>query len=714
MKMNLRTKLYAGFAVGLLIFAVVAIVAYNSTSSLIKNEGDVEHTHEVLEGLQTIGSHLKDAETGQRGFVITGEDRYLEPYNAALLVIDGDISHVRNLTIDNPKQTARIDELRPLVAAKLAELKETIDLRRGTGFQAALDVVLTDAGKDIQDNIRRVVTAMEGEELALLEVRAASSASSASTTKSFILVGTIIAILAGAAVAYFLSRSISNGVSAVGSAMNRIAVGDLNSEVNISSKDEIGDMAVSYRGMQTYLGEMAQAEQIGAGNLTVQVRPKSEDDALSNAFVKMLTNLRGLIGQVNTSADGVAGASSQLASAAEETGKATGGVASATQQVAEGSNDQAKSVEGTNNAMSELSKAIDQIAQGSQEQASSVERTTTMVNQVSSATSEVATSAQAAAEGARQTSEAAKNGRETVEKTVEGMSKIKSAVDEASSKISGLGQQSEEIGKIVAVIDDIAAQTNLLALNAAIEAARAGEQGRGFAVVADEVRTLAERVTDATKEIAGLIDGIQKGVSESITATEDGTKEVTAGAELADEAGKALQTILDSVQSVSGQIEQISAAAEQMASSADEMVTTMSGVSAVVEQNTAATEQMAANSGEVTKSMEGVAAVTQQSGAAAQQASAAAQEISGPGGGGRRVRADALQHGRRTEERRLGLQADLWRGRHEKRRDGDSPSLKHRTLRQWSRKEAGPFQGPASNIFSAPPSPAARWGGLLL
>ena len=147
-----------------------------------------------------------------------------------------------------------------------------------------------------------------------------------------------------------------------------------------------------------------------------------------------------------------------------------------------------------------------------------------------------------------------------VKQTVDGMGRIRGAVEIASTQISDLGTQSDEIGKIVAVIDDIAAQTNLLALNAAIEAARAGEQGRGFAVVADEVRGLAERVTDATKEIANLIDNVLKGVAESVKATDEGTKEVSDGVQLAEEAGTSLTSILSSVETVAEQIEQISAA----------------------------------------------------------------------------------------------------------------------------------------------------------
>ncbi len=321
-------------------------------------------------------------------------------------------------------------------------------------------------------------------------------------------------------------------------------------------------------------------------------------------------------------------ASTQLASSADQAGKATSSAAGAIQQVAKGATDQAQSLNNTSAAMGELTKAIETVAKGSQQQASGIERTSTMVTQVSKATTDVAKSTQTVAASAREAMEAAQNGSKAVSRAIEGMARIRSAVDDAAAKIAGLGQQSAEVGKIVSTIDDIAAQTNLLALNAAIEAARAGDQGRGFAVVADEVRALAVRVTEATKEIAKLIEGIQKGVAESVKATERGAKEVAEGAQLAEQSGATLKSITNSVSAVAQQVEQISAATEEMAASADEMAKSVHSVSSVVEQNSAAAEEMSGNSMNVSKTLESVAAVAEQSSAGAEQASAAAQEIS--------------------------------------------------------------------------------------
>ena len=181
------------------------------------------------------------------------------------------------------------------------------------------------------------------------------------------------------------------------------------------------------------------------------------------------------------------------------------------------------------------------------------------------------------------------------------MQAIADSVRESAETITELGKRSDEIGEIIGVIDDIADQTNLLALNAAIEAARAGEQGRGFAVVADEVRKLAERTTKATAEIAGMIKGIQKDTSGAVSSMEEGTKQVEAGMELAVKAGDSLTSIVSVVSEVQKMIEQIATASDEQSAAAEQISGNVGNIASVSKQSAQSAEQMAATAEELNR-----------------------------------------------------------------------------------------------------------------
>lgn len=429
------------------------------------------------------------------------------------------------------------------------------------------------------------VTAKKAMETAVAE----SNRVKASTSMISMIVAGAVLVFVVVFVLLF-AQKINKGISTVQKALNRIAVGDLTAEVNYTSSDEIGQMAQSCRDMIANLSELMQSIRVVAGK--------------------------------------VSEASDHLSKASDQAGQATQQIAATSQQVAKGASEQSASLQQTTHGIERLDKAIQQIADGAKNQTRGIERTVEIVNKVSEAVNQVANNAKIAADNSMQAGKAANKGAEMTGKTVKGMSRIKQGMDTASGSVTVLGERSTEIGKIVATIDDIAAQTNLLALNAAIEAARAGEQGRGFAVVADEVRKLAERSSIATKEIADLIANIQKEVEGAVKAMADGNKEVDEGFKLATDAGDSLKDILTTVNEVGAQVETIKIAASELNDLSNDMVKVTDDVSSVVQKNTSLTEQMSESSKEASRSIENVAGVSEENSAATEEVSASAEEMS--------------------------------------------------------------------------------------
>jgi methyl-accepting chemotaxis protein len=252
-----------------------------------------------------------------------------------------------------------------------------------------------------------------------------------------------------------------------------------------------------------------------------------------------------------------------------------------------------EAVSATASASSEISSSTEQMAAGAQEQTSQAGEVASAVEEMTKTIMENSRNASAAAETAKNAKQNAERGMEVVAETVDGMRRIAEVVQLSAGTVRELGKSSDQIGEIISVIDDIADQTNLLALNAAIEAARAGEQGRGFAVVADEVRKLAERTTKATKEIAGMIKKIQSDTAGAVSSMEQGTGEVERGKELANRAGTSLQEIVGVSQKVTDMVTQIAAASEQQSSASEQISKNVEGISKVTSETAQGTQQIA-------------------------------------------------------------------------------------------------------------------------
>jgi methyl-accepting chemotaxis protein len=462
-----------------------------------------------------------------------------------------------------------------------------------------------------------------------------NSALAASATRILIIIVVVAAILA-VGLGVVITNSIATPLGALTNMARALSVGDLVRDMSETEKDkirlrqdEIGLIGQAFDQLINYLQEMGgAAASIADNNLTVSVTPKSLKDELGNAFAKMIAGLQDVIGQVADSANYLSSASEQLSIAASQAGQAVTQIVTTVQQVASGTNQQSVATGRTAKAMEQMSRAIEGVAKGAQEQSKAANTAAQLTNKINESIQQVAGNAGAVTRESGDAANAARSGSRTVEATINGMRNIQSKVGLSAQKVEEMGQRSDQIGMIVETIDDIASQTNLLALNAAIEAARAGEHGKGFAVVADEVRKLAERSSSATKEINALIRGIQKTVSEAVQAMSESAVEVENGVKLANEAGSSLSSILDAAEAVYSQADEAAKGTQRMGVLAEQMVTAADTVSSIIEENTASTEEMSANSSEVTQAIENIAAVSEENSASAQEVSASTEEMS--------------------------------------------------------------------------------------
>ncbi len=263
-------------------------------------------------------------------------------------------------------------------------------------------------------------------------------------------------------------------------------------------------------------------------------------------------------------------------------------------------------------AATQIAASSEQISAGAQEQHSQIQQVSAAIEEMSASVVEVARKSGQAAETANSSGKSAEDGSGVVSQTIEGMRGITEAVESSAASVIELGKRGEQIGEIIDVINDIADQTNLLALNAAIEAARAGEHGRGFAVVADEVRKLADRTTKATDEIAESIQSIQRETDEAVSRMNSGTDEVRRGMDLASEAGSSLELIVASSREVCSMITSIAAAAEEQSAAAEEVSRNVEGISAVTRQTTEGVQQASAAATDLSRKSEQLQALVAQ------------------------------------------------------------------------------------------------------
>ncbi len=426
----------------------------------------------------------------------------------------------------------------------------------------------------------------------------AISAQALQAEKTNCMLATIVAFvffaLFGALALTLIRKEVVRPVETLKKSAQRVAGGDFDVRVELNQMDEIGELASAFNTMvennKRVLDEInqktQQAEEARVFAETMKRESDEQQEYLRTQFAKISEVIEAVTKgdlrkdlQIEDNNDEVAALMHKINQMIHNLGSLIGEVHDAGDSLAQSS--------------TQISTAAEEMSAGASEQAGQTREVAAAVEQMSKTVLESSKSASEAAEMAKKASTLANVGEKVFKETIGGMTKIAHLVKKSADIVDTLGKSSAQIGEIIQVINDIADQTNLLALNAAIEAARAGEQGRGFAVVADEVRKLAERTTAATKEIAGMIKRIQQETTQVVVAMTEGNTEAENGLRLADKAADSLTEIVTSVNGVVNMINQIAAASQEQSSTSEQISHNVDSISSAAGNVSNATVDLA-------------------------------------------------------------------------------------------------------------------------
>ena len=544
-------------------FAGVIVVMFSLGAAMLAMIGEArdgvrwtKHTYNVIGQLNSIVAAMVDQETGLRGYLLAGDEQFLEPFDAGKAAFDEATEIVANVTTDNPRAQELITQIKNeglLWRAQHADAAIAL-MQDPATVEQAQNLEISGAGKAQMDAIRAVVADFIAMETELLESRSQQLDASLDNGVLKAVVATIFAVVLSGLAVFMLVRTVDLPLRGVSQVISSWAKGELQVDVAHTNRtDEIGAVA---QGVSSLRSSLIKAQEL---SLEVQER-EAEQATVVESLSRALSDLSDgdLTRRINSDFAGDFSVLKQNYNASTEK------LHSIIKDVLETSAAISRGCDGLNEGASNLANRTEQ-------QAMALAETTSTLGQIKEAVETTADSVNAANTMVSASRELAGNGEQIVEKTVSAMGEIEKG--------------SAQISQIIGAIDDIAFQTNLLALNAGVEAARAGDAGRGFAVVASEVRALAQRASEAAKDIKTLIETSQR--------------QVATGAQLTTQASDALKKISEQVIQVSEKVSEIDAAAQQQAQSISEISTAMSDLDDLTQQNAAMVEETTASAMEL-------------------------------------------------------------------------------------------------------------------
>ena len=618
--MMIGKKLYVGF--GSILVILVALFIVNIVAGLKEQSAraDASSAFQSKSTIEAVRYQIMLNRNNLNNFLLSGDPRDEDKVNRGLVDINeivkrgesqagSDVLHTTLIQVESTESSWGDNFAKPLLAKR-----HQVD----SGDATVSDLQIFYLQKDPTSWLTKsssVLDQTNAEITKSLDETTKSAARASTFSTGLTTGGTLLALLLGLCVAFYTAKSITEPLTHLITVAREIGdSGDLDQNIDIHRNDEIGALATTFNNMVAYLKEMAGvAMAVAEGDLAVEVVPRSKRDTLGNAFLRMSHGLQELVRTTRDSAGQVSAGSNQVAGAADESAKVSVQASSAIEEVT--------------STMHEMSINVQNVVKNTQVQASSVAETSASIDQMVTSIQRVADTAKVLLDIANRSREEVVTGIATMEKATDGLNRTNHAIQSSAEIINVLGHRADDIGKIIEVIDDLAEQTNLLALNAAIEAARAGEHGLGFAVVADEVRKLAEKSTQSTKEIADLIQSIQREARQAVENMERSTRIVEEGLSLGNDLGSALHKISNVVTEVYKFSQEIGAATAEQSVGSSQIAKATGRLTEITQEINSAVEEQASGAQAVVRAMDKMRELVQQSASSSTELSAAAEQM---------------------------------------------------------------------------------------
>jgi methyl-accepting chemotaxis protein len=601
--LKIRTKYFLpvlAISVGFLLVVIYGIKALDNTSNSMVNFIDGDQSF-LLSLSQMYAQGLQSEQATRNVLLNPSDNKAKENYKKANSDFAKHSETAKNSVNISDEELQKIKDIEKLWS-DIDALKQSVqNLAVAGNPQAGIELLNskeTKKWRELKDILLKLME--EKQKDVLVEKNRVQDQTEASFNNMLLYSGIIMIISFG--ILFFAANAFVKPIKVLETAANKVSTGDTSVSIQNDSGDEVGSLSRSFNVMvenvRKSLDEVHQ-KSIIAENAAVEAEQQRKQSNDQKEYLRDCVQI--MLVDMDKFSNGDLTVRLQCEKHDELITKLFTGFNNTVLKIKDTITKVSEAVQAAASAANQISSSAEEMAAGAQEQSAQTAEVAAAVEQMTKTIVETTKNTENVSQASKQAGKTANEGGAVVNKTIEGMNRIEDVVRRSAETVQELGKSSDQIGEIAQVIDDIADQTNLLALNAAIEAARAGEQGRGFAVVADEVRKLAERTTKATKEIAEMIKRIQNDTYGAVNSMSKGKEEVEQGKQFALKAGDSLKEIINGANSVVDLVVQVAAASEEQSSTAEEISKNIESINNVIHESAQGIQQIAMASEDLSK-----------------------------------------------------------------------------------------------------------------